>query len=248
MATRAETTAEHTGTKPPVRDRLATEFRRIWTAVGVMMALSLIVAIPYNVFFDTARTDPVTYYVVSYMGYWTVFVVVYTIMTLWVFRRRDRADLEHVLGASAPKQRSALARWFIDGGGAVSWTVQVSVLSVLIIVVLWTNERYRSSVAMTLGGGVLVAACWLMMVISYAVQYAREDLVRPGLKFAGTEPPVFDDYFYQSITVSTSVALSDVSATTTQMRRVVRSHTLVAFAFNTVIVALLVSLLTVAAG
>lgn len=86
------------------------------------------------------------------------------------------------------------------------------------------------------------------MVTSYAVQYAREDIHRPGLKLGGSQPPLFDDYLYQAITVSTSLAVSDVTATTTAMRRLVRSHALVAFAFNTVIVALLVSLLTIAVG
>lgn len=222
----------------------------MWVALGVMLLVLTVVAIAGNVVFDTMRTDRGTYFIGFYVAAWILFVLAYGILTLWAFRHRDRTALETVVRRSQPTERRTVLTWLIDGGGAMSWTVQVAVLSVVIIVVLMTNERYRTSVVMTLGGGLVVAMCWLMMVISYAVQYAREDIRRPGLEFAGSEPPVFDDYLYQAITVSTSLAVSDVTATTTRMRRLVRSHGLVAFAFafNTVIVSLLVSLLTIAVG
>lgn len=58
------------------------------------------------------------------------------------------------------------------------------------------------------------------------------------------EHPVFSDYVYQSLTVATSVATSDADITSRSMRRLVSGNAVVAFVFNTVIVALLVSLVT----
>lgn len=232
----------------PRRDRYAVETRRIWVSLAIMLAVSFVAAVPFNIVFDTLRDDPRAYYVGSYMIFWVIFVLLYAIFTLWALRRRERTEFERVIRGSRPKKRTTVLRWLTDGGGAVSWTVSVSVLSVMFIVILWTNEGFRGSVVLTLAGGAVVATSWFMMVISYAVQYAREDVDRQGLEFAGSEPPVFDDYLYLAITVSASLAVSDTTVTTTQMRRLVRSHTLVGFAFNTVIVALLVSLLTIAVG
>jgi uncharacterized membrane protein len=130
----------------------------------------------------------------------------------------------------------------------VSWAVQASLSTLLVLVILSTTDTFRTSVLMIGGGAALVASSWLLMVISYAVRYFREDVEHGGLDFGGSEPPIFDDYLYQAVTVSASFAVSDVTVTTTRMRRTVRSHTLVAFVFNTVILALLVSLLTTVSG
>ena len=92
-----------------------------------------------------------------------------------------------------------------------------------------------------------VVAGWVMVVLAYAVTYLRRDVESGGLDFPGTEQPVWRDYVYVSVQVSTTFATSDVTVTNTAMRGCVTSQTLIAFVFNTVIVALLVSvMLTVA--
>lgn len=125
----------------------------MWVALGVMLLVMCVVAVAWNVAFDTVRTDPGTYFIGFYMAAWILFVLAYGILTLWAFRRRDRTALETLVRDSQPTERRTVLTWLIDGGGAMSWTVQVAVLSVVMIVVLMTNERYRTSVVMTLGGG-----------------------------------------------------------------------------------------------
>ena len=51
------------------------------------------------------------------------------------------------------------------------------------------------------------------------------------------------DFNYLAIQVSTTFSSSDVTIEHTAARRVVSVHSLIAFAFNTIIVALLVSVL-----
>ena len=63
----------------------------------------------------------------------------------------------------------------------------------------------------------------------------------PGLDFPGSEEPSFTDYLYMSIAVQTTFGTTDVDVQTRVMRRVVLRHCVLAFGFNTVIVAILIS-------
>lgn len=69
-----------------------------------------------------------------------------------------------------------------------------------------------------------------------------------GLTFPGDEGVVFSDCVYLSSQVQTTFSSSDVTVETTLARRMVTGHTLVAFAFNTVIIALLIAVLFVGRG
>ena len=78
---------------------------------------------------------------------------------------------------------------------------------------------------------------------AYAVRYAREQAASGGVSFAKTPEPVFADYLYLAVQIATTFSSSDVTIETTRMRRLVTANSLISFTFNTVIVALLVSVL-----
>jgi len=82
-----------------------------------------------------------------------------------------------------------------------------------------------------------------MMLTAYAVHYARKQALAVGLEFPSTPAPNFTDYLYLAGQVATTFGASDVAVTTSAMRRTVGIHSLLAMAYNTVIVALLVSVL-----
>ena len=64
-----------------------------------------------------------------------------------------------------------------------------------------------------------------------------------GLTFPGYGGVVFWDCVYLATQVQTTFSSSDVVVGTTLTRKIVTGHTLVAFAFNTVIIALLIAVL-----
>ena len=68
----------------------------------------------------------------------------------------------------------------------------------------------------------------------------------PG--FPGGGERSFTDYLYFSLMVQTTFGATDVAVESPGMRRAVMTHGVVAFVFNTVIVAMLVSLLLSAGG
>ena len=97
-----------------------------------------------------------------------------------------------------------------------------------------------------------VAASWLMMQLIFAVHYAHEyydphpqDAARDaeGLLFPGGGPPDYWDFLHFSIVIGVAAQTADVAFTSKGLRRLGTVHSLVAFAFNTVIVALTINLL-----
>ncbi|MFT3876624.1 MAG: DUF1345 domain-containing protein [Propioniciclava sp.] len=95
---------------------------------------------------------------------------------------------------------------------------------------------------MTLGVSVLmVIAAWLSVTIAYAVRYAR--IGAESLAFPGDPPDTLADYLCLAFAAQAAFGTADVEVRTTEARRVVTGHVLLAFAFNSVILATVVSLL-----
>jgi uncharacterized membrane protein len=96
-----------------------------------------------------------------------------------------------------------------------------------------------------------VVASWMMMQMIFALHYAHEyygvdeaDGVRDaeGIDFKGTEPPDYWDFIYFAVVIGVACATADADFTSKGLRRVGTVHSLVAFAFNTIIVALTINL------
>jgi uncharacterized membrane protein len=97
-----------------------------------------------------------------------------------------------------------------------------------------------------------VLASWLMVQMIFALHYAHEyygvdeeDGARDagGLEFPGHEDPDYWDFLHFSIVIGVACATADVNFTSKGLRQLGTVHSLVAFAFNTVIVALTINLL-----
>jgi uncharacterized membrane protein len=96
--------------------------------------------------------------------------------------------------------------------------------------------------------GAVVTTAWLVTIVSYASHYARIVATVGGLTFPGEQGVVFWDCVYLATQVQTTFSSSDVTIESTLTRRIISGHTLVAFVFNTVIVALLIAVLFLGRG
>ena len=176
------------------------------------------------------------------------FILVYTWLTWRAFHGLGGADLRREVLASVHAERregwrARLMRRSFGVGSAPSWSIQLSVFALGVCLVLATNPQARAIPWALVGCIVAVVVSWCNVVLSYALHYARLDLTEGGLEFPGTEERAFSDYLYHSLNGQVTFGTTDVSVTTRQMRRAMMVHALVAFAFNTVIIAILVSLL-----
>ena len=89
----------------------------------------------------------------------------------------------------------------------------------------------------------ILLSCWGLSVTSDALHDAQHDLHEPGLDFPGERTHAFDDYVYFALGVATTFGATDVTVTTPRMRHIVNLNVVLAFVYNSVVVALLVSIL-----
>lgn len=94
-----------------------------------------------------------------------------------------------------------------------------------------------------------VAISWLFVHTSFAKHYAHEYYgpdddggIRKGLIFPGGEEPDFGDFFHFAIVIGVAAQTADVQIAAKPIRRVVTLHGVLAFVFNTVVLALTINL------
>ena len=96
--------------------------------------------------------------------------------------------------------------------------------------------------------GLTVFLSWTFTHTMFAIHYAHEyysgphDELDEGLEFPGNEPPDYWDFVYYSFVIGTACATADVNVTSKNMRKITTLHCVLAFFFNTTILALTVNI------
>jgi uncharacterized membrane protein len=94
--------------------------------------------------------------------------------------------------------------------------------------------------------GLTVVLSWTFTHTIFAIHYAHEyyagEESAKGLDFPGEGPPDYWDFVYYSFVIGTACATADVDVTSKVMRRITTLHCMVAFFFNTTILALTVNI------
>lgn len=91
-------------------------------------------------------------------------------------------------------------------------------------------------------------ASWSLVHTSFALHYAhayygsRNKSGNPPLEFPGDEPPVYTDFLYFAMIVGMTSQTADVAIASTRMRRLAMAQGMIAFAFNTTLLALTVNI------
>jgi len=98
-----------------------------------------------------------------------------------------------------------------------------------------------------------VAGSWLFVQLIFALHYAHEyyspdddpttDLPRGGLGFPGNEAPDYWDFLHFSVVIGAAAQTADITFTSKPLRRIGTLHSVIAFTFNTVVLALTINLL-----
>jgi uncharacterized membrane protein len=98
-------------------------------------------------------------------------------------------------------------------------------------------------------GVLAIAVGWFAVHTVYTFRYAHmfwfdedQDGQPGGFNFPGTENPSDYDFAYFSFCIGTSFAVSDPQVTETRVRREVMVHSIISFAYNSVIVGMVINL------
>jgi uncharacterized membrane protein len=94
---------------------------------------------------------------------------------------------------------------------------------------------------------VTVGLAWTMTHVAFTFRYAhlyyREDAEGVGgLDFAGGQPPMYFDFAYFAFTIGMCFQVSDVCISSHQIRRAVLLHSIISFAYNSIILAFVLNL------
>lgn len=138
-----------------------------------------------------------------------------------------------------------------DGAAVVLFlTVAAAVASIVAIVMELSGLKSfmlsRQALHLGLAGATFVAS-WLLVHTSFALHYAHAYYVSLGengaapLEFSRQEAPVYMDFLYFSMVVGMTSQTADVVIASTRMRRLVMVHGMIAFVFNTSLLALTIN-------
>jgi len=161
--------------------------------------------------------------------------LIYLVAIAWMFAHADHEDMNRQARLQDTGRRGTLAMAIL--------------VSLVVLVALATELRASKN-----GGGVpavgLAAASvvlsWLFMNTTFALHYAHTFYgdgrgPRGGLEFPATPEPDYWDFAYFSFVVGMCFQVSDVTVSGRHMRHITLLHSVVAFFFNVVILAISVS-------
>lgn len=179
--------------------------------------------------------------------FYAVYLPIYLVVTAVVF---TKASEEAIRQWAQREGRGTWAQRYVWGtapGPGLSISMGTFAL---LISVLWlprtgdSGSSLSDPLRLTVALVVLVAA-WSAVVISFAVAYHADNLLEQSsaMEFPGTPHPAWADYVYFAVGASTTFGATDVVVRSTPLRRTVTVHSLVAFVFNTVILAAVIGYL-----
>ncbi len=163
---------------------------------------------------------------------WCAGVAVYLVFAMWTAGGAD---------AKTIRKRAEL----LDEGAVVMLilTVGAGVASIGAIVLELARAKDQAGAGLA---AVTVALSWAFIHTVFAFHYAhvyyRNDGVDDCLDFPGDAKPLYWDFLYFSFVIGMTAQVADVATKSTSMRKLVMAHGVVAFFFNTAILALGVNL------
>lgn len=224
-------------TRARCRDGLRSRRAGLHALVVAVVALVVAALVP-----DLHHDWPSTIVLIG-IGAFNVYAADYARQTWRVFAKVDADAFTRRMEARRAT-RARGTRRLLPGGDGPSFAISASIGAFVTVLVvphidgIRLNEWLLVLVSLT-----TLSACWALAVLSYALHYAQYDIAEPGFDFPGERTQAFSDYVYVSLAVATTLGATDVSITTVRMRQIMNFHIAVAFLFNSVIVALLVSIL-----
>lgn len=209
--------------------------RQVQARVRLVSAMLFGVAL-YGVFPAYGAAQPTARFLVC----WNAAVVLYVVMALWVM---VHADVER-MRQHADRQDEGQKTILLLTMGAVLASLVAIVAELSSIKALSGIDKIWH-IALTV---ITVASSWVFMHLMFAMHYAH-DYYRsgrrghePGLAFPNEAAPDYWDFLYFSAVIGTSGQTADVAFTSKAMRRTGLVHCILAYVYNTTVLALTINI------
>lgn len=167
---------------------------------------------------------------------WNMAAVAFLIPTGMMLLYDDEADVRRRAAAEDE------SRFVITG--LVLTAVAVSFAA--IVVALRESKSHHSPGWLVFLSISTIVLSWLVVQAIFSLHYAHSYFgdadddggADRGIKFEGDQPSTYRDFVYISVCMGATFQVSDFSITNTRFRNLITVHALVAFGFNTLVLAL----------
>lgn len=227
--------------------QLHREVTRYWISVVTSAVCVAVGTTVVSLVQGSLEANTTTVFVV-YLSAWVVFALTYSVLTWRKLGAADSSTLSRWFSESPlQRRRRRLSEALLGSGGtsAAMTLVAVALAAVIAVVVIPSLHSSPTVIALAV---LVVAVSWVLLVVVLAVLYAAENNGNRRLRFPGADEyaPVFSDYLYLAVQVTATFSPSDIVIVSPELRRQITGHCVIAFTYNTVVIALLVSLLMTA--
>ncbi len=127
---------------------------------------------------------------------------------------------------------------------ALALAIVAAIVALVAVLIDLADARVSFSRSIDLGISIAaIAVSWFFIHLVFTQHYAHDYYMdRLDLVFPNTTEPGFWDFIYFSFVIGMTYQVSDASVSTTHFRKTIILHGLLSFVFNTIILALVISL------
>lgn len=171
---------------------------------------------------------------------WNVFSCLYLVLAVHMVLLADHDTMRMRAKQQDEGRRTVLAMVVL----AALATLGAIIAELAAVKDMVGTERYAHIALAVL----TISTSWAFTHVMFALHYAHDFYFNRlkkqpgGLEFPGTEQPDYGDFIYFAFIIGTSGQTADVSLTTSAMRRTGVLHCVLAFFFNTTLVALTINI------
>ena len=167
---------------------------------------------------------------------WNVAALAFLIPTGWLLVREDEAQCRR--RAAEEDENRFVMLSVVLGAATASFGA--------IVIALRESKGHNSPAWLIFLSISTIVLSWLIVQAIFCLHYAHmyfgdsddDGSVDRGVKFEGAQPSTYRDFIYIAVCMGATFQVSDFNTTTTRFRNLITAHALVAFAFNTLVLAL----------
>lgn len=180
--------------------------------------------------------------VVKVLAVWDLFAAIYLLLTWLTYRRRNASALRAI--ALASRRQTRVERMVTTP--PEKFPQYAAILALVATAIVMPRAQALSPSPLLVFGICIVAVLtsWLILQVGFAIAYLGMFFGSGGLIFPGDDEPHIVDFLYFSVSVGTGFGTASATVSSRRVRRQILTHTVLAFAFNTLIIAAAVAIVT----
>lgn len=167
---------------------------------------------------------------------------VYLVWTHLLYTKSDPARLARIAETQYRHGPSSIAR-VLGLSSSENWSVSVAGAALAGSAAAAVMGTQEGGILLTFLALAMAITAWTTVVYAFALRYFRLHSAGERFVFEITEEPHFVDFLTTALMISSAGALSAATPTTRASLSAVRAHTVIAFAFNALVIAMTVSLI-----